>query len=465
MPALRLLPTLRCTALLVALVSLLPSSSALANGLALTPPMGWSTWNVFKCDYTEVELRQVADALVASGLAAVGYTSFNIDDCWEAEERTADGQLTYNATKFPSGIKAFGDYLHSLNLTFGLYTSSGPATCQGYPGSWQHEAEDALTFASWGVDYLKLDSCYQFNVSDRARSFTAMSKGLLATKRPIVFSCCTPELILKTHNDEYPIDWAPALCNLARIQWDIADTWPSTLSLLHAAQNQQRAPRPGYWNDLDILTVGQGRQSLVEYTSQFMSWAILSAPLIVGLDVRRMSDTYRALLSNAEAVAINQDRLGEAANLVRRSDDGSAEVWAKALWTNHTQHTASAPSTPTTRHTHAPLLLPVGSSRSAVLAEVGVGAALPVSNFHPWPYHAVWMLNRASVAQDLTLNLLDLHDNYMCPHEPPPNRASIRDAWNGKELGTVDGLFTAKAVPAHGSVLLTVSLVTSSEEQ
>ena len=163
----------------------------------------------------------MAQTLISSGMAAAGYTSLNIDDCWEAEERTADGQLTYNATKFPSGIKAFGDYLHSLNLTFGLYTSSGPATCQGYPGSWQHEAEDALTFASWGVDYLKLDCCYQYNVSDRAQAYSAMSKGLLASGRRILFSCDTDELILNENNQEWPAQWGPSLCNMARIHWDI----------------------------------------------------------------------------------------------------------------------------------------------------------------------------------------------------------------------------------------------------
>ena len=294
---------LLCLAVLSAvslLSSFVPVAVSLSNGLALTPPMGWSTWNVFECQYTEKDLRDVAHALISTGLADAGYRSLNVDDCWEGEQRTKDGQLTFNTTKFPNGIKAFGDYLHSLNLSFGLYSSSGPATCQGYPGSGGYEAEDAKTFASWGVDFFKLDACYQFNVTARQRSFTAMRDGLNATGRPIVFSCSTPELILKVHANEFPSEWGPSTCNMARIQWvtshypaasaaadrwplltyrsllcclfhsahvfpqDIGDSWQSTLELLRAAQNIGHASRPGYWNDLDILTVGQGGQSYDE---------------------------------------------------------------------------------------------------------------------------------------------------------------------------------------------------------
>lgn len=209
-----------CLPLVVlSLSSLLPLTSSLDNGLALTPPMGWSTWNVFECQFTEKELREMASALVSSGLAAAGYTSLNVDDCWMADERTANGELTYNTTKFPNGMKSFADHLHSLNLSLGLYSSSGPATCQGFPGSEGYEAQDAQTLAEWGVDFFKLDACYQFNISARQRSFTAMRDGLLATGRPIVFSCSTPELIAKVHNDEYPSEWGPSTCNMARIQW------------------------------------------------------------------------------------------------------------------------------------------------------------------------------------------------------------------------------------------------------
>ena len=215
-PAKRGLAGAVCLVLLLLLASA-PCVRSLHNGLALTPPMGWSSWNTLRCDYTEKDLREIADALVSSGLQAAGYGYVNIDDCWEAAARGSDGQLAADAAKFPQGLAAFGSYLHSLNLSFGLYTSSGPATCAGFPGSWQHEAQDAKTFAVWGVDYLKLDCCYQFNVSDRARAFSAMSRGLLQSGRSILFSCDSDELILKEDNLEWPQDWGSSLCNIARI--------------------------------------------------------------------------------------------------------------------------------------------------------------------------------------------------------------------------------------------------------
>jgi alpha-galactosidase len=223
---------LAAACLCLVLLLLAPCVRSLRNGLALTPPMGWSSWNTLRCDYTEKDLREIADAVVSSGLQAAGYRFINIDDCWEAAERTSDGQLAADAAKFANGLAAFGSYLHSLNLSFGLYTSSGPATCAGFPGSWQHELVDAKTFASWGVDYLKLDCCYQFNVSDRARAFTAMSRGLLQSGRSILFSCDSDELILKENNEEWPQDWGSSLCNIARIVSSQEN--PHSLRLLHA---------------------------------------------------------------------------------------------------------------------------------------------------------------------------------------------------------------------------------------
>ena len=456
-----------CIFLSSLLLFLLPFFTVgLRNGLALRPPMGWSTWNTLRCDYTEKDLRDVADALVSSGLAAAGYRSLNIDDCWEADERTADGLLSYNTTKFPNGLKAFGDYLHSLNLSFGLYTSSGPYTCQGYPGSWRHEAEDARTFAEWGVDFLKLDCCYQFNVSDRQQAYSAMSAGLMQSGRSILFSCDTDELILKENNAEYPAEWGPETCNMARIHWDIWDSWQSTTDILTAATNVQHASQPGYWNDLDILTVGMGAQSLTEYITHFQLWCVISSPLIAGNDIRSMSDDVRRVLSNAEAIAINQDPLGVAGNMIRRSLDGTTEVWAKPLYsaTNSSFVPSSPPSSSSpsaslpSRH---PRMGPA-SQRSAryVGGRVPAVSALPQPDFHPLPYHAVVLFNRGERAQDVFLDFHDLFDHFLCPHpDPPPFRARVRDAWVGKDIGEFTWNFTATAVPSHGSVLLTVRLL------
>ena len=327
-------------------------------------------------------------------------------------------------------------------------------------------------------------------------------------------------------------------CGVVLLQ-DIGDNWESTLELLRAAQNVAHASRPGYWNDLDITTVGQGGQTYTEsahpsppptscaplpcstpphrsrssmsartsrYVSQFQAWSVLSAPLILGLDVRSMTPQYLQLLTHTEALRINQDPLGEAGNLIRRSVDGSYEVWAKALWTNaSTAETESLSTrhTDTARSRRARDALSGGrlSGRYRVQEAVessSTAVELPVSNFHPWRYHAVWMLNRASYAQNLTLDFYsDLFDNFMsahsrralpcwrrlyltdptsfndlpltttllllcdvrCPHAPPPPNATIRDAWNGKELGEFERTYTATNVPPHGSVLLTVRLV------
>ena len=155
--------------------------SSLSNGLALTPPMGWSTWNVFHCDYTEVDIMVVADILVASGLLSAGYKYLNIDDYWQAHQRDpASGMLQYNETTFPQGMLALSDYIHSKGLLFGIYSSSGVLTCEKYPGLWQHESLEASLFASWNVDFFKLDCCSQDNMQDRATAFIRWSQALLA---------------------------------------------------------------------------------------------------------------------------------------------------------------------------------------------------------------------------------------------------------------------------------------------
>ena len=198
--------------------------------------------------------------------------------------------------------------------------------------------------------------------------------------------------------------------------------------------------------------------------SQFQAWAVISAPLIVGLDVRRLTGQYQKLLTNAEALRINQDPLGESGELVRRSIDGSYEAWAKALWYNATAEEQQARSQPRSSSSIGQFGAELGGRFTKRYRAAAVPSAssleLPVSNFHPWRHHAVLLLNRASYAQNLTLDFYsDLFDNFMCPHAPPPATASVRDAWNGVELGHFERTYTAANVPAHGSVLLTVTLV------
>lgn len=401
--------------------------SSLNNGLALTPPMGWSTWNAFHCDYTEVDIMQIADTLVSSGMLSAGYKYLNMDDCWEASDRDPiTGLLKYNETKFPHGILALADYIHSKGLLFGIYSSSGVKTCKKYPGSWQHEFLDAALFASWNIDFLKLDCCFQDNMKDRATAYVTWSNALSIQNRSILFSCDTDELLLNENNFEFPFQWAPEYCNMARIWGDGDDEWESTLSIADRAANIYYASRPGYWNDLDILTVGLGKQTIEEYTSQFSLWAIISSPLIAGNDLRTMTRTTANILTNREVIAINQDKLGRAGNMIQRSSDGSFEIWAKLLYHENISH--------------------LHDENNKI-------------NFNPLPFHAVVLLNRLNIANNITLTFDQLFGNNLSPHQPTPTlTVSIRDLWLHQDLGEFTDSWTAINVPGHSVRMITLLL-------
>ncbi|WP_236652305.1 glycoside hydrolase family 27 protein [Streptacidiphilus neutrinimicus] len=255
-------------------------AAALANGLALTPPMGWNDWNAFGCDVSEKLVEQTADKIVASGLKAAGYQYVNIDDCWMTHDRDANGDLVPDPAKFPDGIKGVADYVHAKGLKLGIYESAGTLTCAGYPGSLGHEKQDAATFASWGVDYLKYDNCYNQGIPSLQR-YTAMRDALAATGRPIVYSLCN------WGNESVP-SWGAGVGNLWRTTGDINASFGSMLSNFH--QNVQFAADagPGAWNDPDMLEVGNG-MTPTEDRSEFSLWAEMAAPLVSGTDLRTAS--------------------------------------------------------------------------------------------------------------------------------------------------------------------------------
>jgi alpha-galactosidase len=401
--------------------------SSVNNGLALTPPMGWSTWNVFHCDYTELDIMEMADLMVSSGMLSAGYKYLNIDDCWQAIDRDPiSGMLKYNETKFPHGMLALSNYIHSRGLLFGIYSSSGELTCEKYPGSWQHEFLDAALFSSWNVDFLKLDCCSQDNINDRATAYTRWAQALSIQNRSITYSCDSDELILKENNEEFPFQWAPQYCNMARIWWDIYDEWESTMTIIDHAANIYYASRTGYWNDLDMLTVGLGKQTIEEYTSQFSLWAIMSSPLITGNDLRTMANHIASIITNNEVIAINQNKLARSGNMIRRAIDGSTEIWAKPIFhanMSHSYHTNN-------RH-----------------------------QFIPSPFHAVVLLNRLNIIKNITLEFDDLFDNNLCP-DPSTSmwNVVIRDLWLHQDLGEFTDTWTALNVPAHGVRMITVLL-------
>ncbi|MET9872558.1 glycoside hydrolase family 27 protein, partial [Streptomyces sp. NPDC006386] len=341
----RLLRLLTATALtLTACVTASAGTTAEAapGSPALTPPLGWNSWNSFGCSITEAQVRQAADAMVSSGMRDAGYQYVVVDDCWFDPQRDAAGNLRANPTKFPSGMKALGDYIHGKGLKFGIYQAPNEKTCaQGvgtYPGSTGskgHERQDAATFASWGVDYLKYDWCSgSGTLSEQIARFTLMRDALRATGRPIVYSI-NPNSFHAPTGDKY--DWG-----------EVADLWRTTEDLLDIWQNNNTnsypmgvgnvldvtAPLaaqsgPGNWNDPDMLVVGRPGLSLTESRSHFALWSLLSAPLMAGNDIRTMSADVSAILRNPRLLAVNQDPLGAGGRRVR--DDGDTEVFAKPM--------------------------------------------------------------------------------------------------------------------------------------
>ncbi|XP_039159214.1 alpha-galactosidase-like [Eucalyptus grandis] len=297
----------------------------LKNGLGLTPQMGWNSWNHFHCDINENMIKETADAMVSSGLAALGYEYVNLDDCWGELNRDSQGNLVAKASAFPSGIKALADYVHSKGLKLGIYSDAGSRTCsQTMPGSLGHEEQDAKTFASWGVDYLKYDNCDNPNTSPKER-YPVMSKALLNSGRKIFFSLCE-------WGQEDPATWASSIGNSWRTTEDISDNWDSMTSRADLNDKWASYAGPGGWNDPDMLEVGNGVMTTEEYRSHFSIWALVKAPLLIGCDVRSMDYTTLMLLSNKEVIAVNQDGLGVQGKKVK--SDGNLEVWAGPLSTN-----------------------------------------------------------------------------------------------------------------------------------
>ncbi|KAJ8759336.1 hypothetical protein K2173_006856 [Erythroxylum novogranatense] len=297
----------------------------LENGLGLTPQMGWSSWNHFSCHINETVIKETADALVSSGLAAIGYEYVNIDDCWGELNRDSQGNLVARAGTFPSGIKALADYVHSKGLKLGIYSDAGTQTCsKTMPGSLGYEEQDAKTFALWGIDYLKYDNCNNGNISARER-YPKMSKALLNSGRSIYYSLCE-------WGQEDPATWAASVGNSWRTTGDIEDNWNRMTSLADKNDKWASYAGPGGWNDPDMLEVGNGGMTTEEYRSHFSIWALVKAPLLIGCDVRSMDNVTLELLSNTEVIAVNQDKLGVQGKKVKKDED--LEVWAGPLTNN-----------------------------------------------------------------------------------------------------------------------------------
>lgn len=296
----------------------------LSNGLAQTPQMGWNSWNFFACSINETLIKETADALISTGLADLGYNYVNIDDCWESLTRDLKGQLVPDSKTFSSGIKTLADYVHGKGLKLGIYSSAGVFTCQVRPASLFHENDDAATWASWDVDYLKYDNCFNLGIKPIDR-YPPMRDALNATGRAIFYSLC-----------EWGVDdpalWAGNVGNSWRTTDDINDTWASMTSIADLNDKWAAYAGPGGWNDPDMLEVGNGGMNYLEYRSHFSIWALMKAPLLIGCDVRNMTAETVEILSNKEVIAVNQDPLGIQGRKVTVSGtDGCLQVWAGPL--------------------------------------------------------------------------------------------------------------------------------------
>lgn len=389
-------PSWVCRALVAGvLVAMGGGAHALDNGLALTPPMGWNSWNAFAGNIDEAKIRGVIDAMVSNGMRDAGYVYVNLDDNWMANPaRDASGNLIADPVRFKSGIKALADYAHSKGMKLGIYSDRGSMTCMNIPrsGGYGNEARDARTYASWGIDYLKYDNC---NVVGQMQSdYTTMGKALASSGRNIAYSICAWETQ----------PWMPDIGNLWRSTTDIAAKWdpPATglkwsiMFNMDGNAGNCMYSRPGAWSDPDMLEVGVGSLTENENRAHFGMWCLLAAPLIAGNDVRNMSATSKSILTHAEAIAINQDSAGVQARRIASS--GGVEVWVKPL---------------------------------------GKG-------FTTW---AVGLLNRSTSTRSITIDWKSLRLD--------PTSVAVRDVWSGKDLGTRKDGHTA-SVPAHGLALLKV---------
>jgi alpha-galactosidase len=293
------------------------------NGLAKTPPMGWNSWNRFKGQIDDAGVRTIADAMVSSGMLDAGYIFVNIDDTWQGL-RDPNGIITTNK-RFPD-MKALADYVHSKGLKIGTYSSPGPKTCANYEGSFGHEEQDAKQYAAWGFDYLKYDWCSASGIyqqDDEHAVYQKMGDALAATGRPIVFSLCQ-------YGAASVWEWGPSVSgNLWRTTGDISDNWKSMTTIGFSQSDLAKWAAPGHWNDPDMLEIGNGGMTAIEYRTHMSLWSMLAAPLLAGNDIRTMTDETKAILLNKDVIAIDQDKAGHQGHRV--SQTGDTELWVKEL--------------------------------------------------------------------------------------------------------------------------------------
>ena len=309
------------------------------DGLALTPPMGWNSWNTFADKIDEALIRETADAMIANGMRDAGYIYIVIDDCWESKERDAKGNLVPDPVKFPHGLKAVGDYLHEKGFKFGIHSCAGTRTCADFPGGRGHEYQDALSYASWGIDFLKYDWC-NHGTADARETYKTMRDALHAAGRPVLFSLCE-------WGQNKPWEWASDVGHMWRTTGDIYSSydgrkgwesgWKRNLDLQYTLVESNgpdgigKYAGPGHWNDPDMLEVGTDGLTYAESRAHLSLWCIIAAPLVAGNDVRHMKPEYRDMMTNKDVLAIDQDKLGKQGFRALADPGKNIEIWVKEL--------------------------------------------------------------------------------------------------------------------------------------
>lgn len=327
-------------------------SQALDNGLARTPPMGWLAWERFRCNIdckndpenciSEKLFMKMADLMVSEGYLEAGYNILSLDDCWLDHKRSSTGKLQSDPIRFPSGIKALADYVHSKGLYFGIYEDYGNFTCGGYPGILYHLDTDAQTFADWGVDYVKLDGCYA-EPAQMDQGYPEFGALLNKTGRPMVYSCSWPDYQIE-EGIKPNYTYIGSVCNLWRNFDDIDDSWESVSSIIdYYGDNQDElipVAGPGHWNDPDMLIIGNFGLSFEESRAQMAIWSVLASPLFMSVDLRTIQPEMKAILLNKNVIAVNQDPLGIQGRRVYKKS--GIEIWVKhVLPTVKNSHSAA----------------------------------------------------------------------------------------------------------------------------
>jgi len=385
---------LKAALVALALMAILPLGNAIAqeSKLAATPPMGWSAWYGFGCNVTEADVKKSVDTMVSNGMKAAGYEYVNLDDCWQGT-RDSEG-LIHSNNRFPD-MKALGDYIHSRGFKFGIYSSPGPRTCGGFTGSYGYEKQDAGTYASWGVDFLKYDWCSAADVykpDQIEAAYEKMHEAILATGHPIVYSLC-----------EYGVDapwiWGPKVgANLWRTTGDVSNLvgfqeFQRMMFVGFSQDGLQSYAGPGHWNDPDFLQIGVRGLDLDAERTQMSLWSLLAAPLISSTDLTRLTQAQLAILTNREVIAVDQDPMSIQGR--RISQIGPVQVWVKKL------------------------------SRGRI---------------------AVGFINSGESPLPASVNFRKI--GY-------PHPVKVRDLWEKKDLGIFNGSYST-TIPKHGVVLIEI---------